>query len=53
MIPPIVLGTRQEDHTLHEYAEQDHREVRGLRGIGDNITADNDVTSILHRWTID
>lgn len=57
MIPLILLGARQEDHTVNEYAEQDQREVRGLRGwaagTGANISAYNDVTSILDRWTID
>lgn len=57
MIPLILLGTRQEDHTVNEYAEQEHGEVRGLRrravGTKANISASNDVTSILDHWTID
>lgn len=57
IIPLILLGTRQEDHTVNEYAEQDHGEVRGLWGravgTGANIPAYNDVTFILDHWTID
>lgn len=57
MIPLVLLGARQEDHTVNEYAEQDHREVRGLwgqaLGTGANISAYNDVTFILNHWKID
>lgn len=55
MIPGILLGARREDHAVNEYAEQDDGEVRGLggraAGTRANISAYNDVTSILHHWT--
>lgn len=56
MIPGILLGTRQDDHTVNEYAEREQGEVRIMgtaAATGANISAYNDVTSILHHRAID
>lgn len=52
MIPGILLGTRQDDHAVNEYAEREQGEVRIMgtaAAARANISAYNDVTWL---WTV-